>query len=54
MQGVPRFIIDRQLEHFRRADPAYSAGVEAAIQRVHTAPASAPTTAADVAPAAAE
>lgn len=49
MQGVPRFIIDRQLEHFRRADPAYAAGVEEAIKRVHTAPASAPTTAADVA-----
>ncbi len=48
MQGVPRFIIDRQLEHFRRADPAYGAGVEAAIARIHTAPASAPTTAADV------
>lgn len=53
MQGVPRFIIERQLEHFRRADPAYAAGVEAAIQRIHTAPASAPTTAADVIPAAA-
>jgi len=51
MQGVPRFIIDRQLEHFRRADPAYAAGVESAIQRIHTAPASAPTTAADVTPA---
>jgi catalase len=48
MQGVPRFIIDRQLEHFRRADPAYAAGVEDAIRRIHTAPASAPTTAADV------
>ncbi len=48
MQGVPRFIIDRQLEHFRRADPAYGAGVEAAIARIHTAPASAPTTASDV------
>jgi catalase len=48
MQGVPRFIIDRQLEHFRCADPAYGAGVEAAIARIHTAPASAPTTAADV------
>jgi catalase len=53
MQGVPREIIDRQLEHFRRADPAYADGVAAAIQRVHTAPASAPTTAADL-PAAAE
>jgi catalase len=51
MQGVPRFIVERQLEHFRRADPAYGAGVEAAIQRIHTAPASAPTMAADVAPA---
>ncbi|PWC27670.1 catalase [Teichococcus aestuarii] len=48
MQGVPRFIIDRQLEHFRRADPAYAEGVAAAIARIHTAPASAPTTAADV------
>ncbi|KAA2212546.1 catalase [Teichococcus oryzae] len=48
MQGVPRFIIDRQIEHFRRADPAYAAGVAAAIGRIHTAPASAPTTAADV------
>lgn len=51
MQGVPRFIIDRQMEHFRRADPAYAAGVEAAIGRIHTAPTSAPTTAADVVPA---
>ncbi|MFC0409982.1 catalase [Roseomonas elaeocarpi] len=54
MQGVPRFIIDRQLEHFRRADPRYAAGVEAAIARIHTAPASAPTTTADVIPQAAE
>jgi catalase len=52
MQGVPHEIIDRQLEHFRRADPAYADGVAAAIQRVHTAPASAPTTAADVSAAA--
>ncbi len=51
MQGVPRFIIDRQLEHFRKADPAYAAGVEEAIRRIHTTPASAPTTAADVGPA---
>jgi catalase len=27
MQGVPRLIIDRQLEHFRKADPAYGEGV---------------------------
>ena len=46
MQGVPRFIIDRQLEHFRRADPTWAAGVEEAIRRTHTPPASAPTTAA--------
>jgi catalase len=46
MQGVPRFIIDRQIEHFRKADPSWAAGVEDAIRRVHTPPASAPTTAA--------
>ena len=46
MQGVPRAIIDRQLEHFRRADPAYAAGVAEAIQRTHTPPASAPASAA--------
>jgi catalase len=27
MQGVPQFIIDRQLNHFARADPAYAAEV---------------------------
>lgn len=32
MQGVPQYIIDRQLEHFRRADPAYAEGVAAALQ----------------------
>ncbi|UPG73013.1 catalase [Roseomonas gilardii subsp. gilardii] len=48
MQGVPQEIVTRQLEHFRRADPAYAAGVERALNRVHTSPASAPTTAADV------
>jgi catalase len=47
MQGVPAEIIARQVEHFRRADPAYAAGVEQAVRRVHTPPASAPTTAAD-------
>lgn len=51
MQGVPRFIIERQLEHFRRADPAYAAGVSEAIERIHTAQASAPTTAANICPA---
>ncbi|RKP51038.1 catalase [Trinickia fusca] len=29
--GVPEDIVARQLEHFRRADPAYAQGVEAAI-----------------------
>ncbi|MCK8785159.1 catalase [Roseomonas sp. NAR14] len=48
MQGVPRHIVERQLGHFRRVDPAYAEGVEAAIRRVHTAPASDPRTAADV------
>jgi len=52
MQGVPRTIIDRQIEHFRRADPAYAAGVEAALRETHTTPASDPRTAADVADAA--
>ena len=31
MQGVPREIIDRQLVHFSKADPAYGAGVHAAL-----------------------
>ena len=31
MQGVPQDIIDRQLEHFKKADPAYYAGVNAAL-----------------------
>lgn len=46
MQGVPRAIIDRQIAHFRRADPSWADGVEEAIRRTHTPPASAPTTAA--------
>ncbi len=46
MQGVPAEIVARQVEHFRRADPAYGAGVEAALRRTHTPAASAPTTAA--------
>jgi catalase len=32
MQGVPQEIINRQLEHFDKADPAYGAGVRAALQ----------------------
>ena len=31
MQGVPRVIIDRPLEHFRKADPAYAEGVAKAL-----------------------
>jgi catalase len=31
MSGVPQFIIDRQLAHFDKADPAYGAGVRAAL-----------------------
>jgi len=54
MQGVPAEIVERQLAHFHRADPAYAVGVRAALASVHTAPASAPTTAADVPGVAAE
>ena len=32
MQGVPVYIIERQLVHFDKADPAYGAGVRAALQ----------------------
>lgn len=31
MQGVPQFIIDRQLAHFDKADPGYGASVRAAL-----------------------
>ena len=33
MQGVPQFIVDRQLAHFTKADPAYGEGVRAALAR---------------------
>ncbi|HEV3105685.1 MAG TPA: catalase [Trinickia sp.] len=33
IHGVPEEIVARQLEHFRRADPAYAEGVSAAIER---------------------
>ena len=33
MQGVPQFIVDRQLAHFDKCDPAYGAGVRAALSR---------------------
>src|SRR5690606_2023597 len=32
MQGVPREIVDRQLGHFHKADPAYAAGVARALR----------------------
>lgn len=32
MQGVPTHIIERQLAHFDKADPAYGAGVRAALE----------------------
>jgi catalase len=32
MQGVPQFIIDRQLVHFSKADPAYGIGVAKALK----------------------
>lgn len=35
MQGVPQHIIDRQLAHFEKADPAYCAGVKAALDAMN-------------------
>jgi catalase len=37
IDGVPEDIVARQLEHFRRADPAYAEGVAAAIHRIKAA-----------------
>lgn len=37
IDGVPHEIVTRQLEHFNRADPAYGAGVAAAIERLRAA-----------------
>jgi catalase len=33
MHGVPQFIMDRQLEHFDKADPKYGAGVRQMLQK---------------------
>lgn len=33
MEGVPTEIIDRQIGHFRKADPAYGAGVARRLGR---------------------
>ncbi|HEX3982759.1 MAG TPA: catalase, partial [Acidisoma sp.] len=46
MLGVPRTIIDRQIEHFRQADASWAEGVEEAIRRTPPQESSAPTTAA--------
>jgi catalase len=34
MQGVPEFIIDRQIGHFNKVDPAYGTGVKLALARM--------------------
>ena len=47
MQGVPREIIDRQLEHFRRVDPAYAGGVATAVARTQQPPNSDPMSASE-------
>jgi len=31
MHGVPKEIVERQLKHFAKADPAYAAGVKKAL-----------------------
>ncbi len=46
MHGVPREIVERQLAHFTRADPAYGAGVARALATLPVTDNSAPTTAA--------
>ena len=35
MPAPSQHIVDRQLEHFSRVDPAYKAGVAAALARTH-------------------
>ncbi|MBN8902462.1 MAG: catalase, partial [Rhodospirillales bacterium] len=45
MQGVPAEIVERQIAHFTKADPAYGAGVRAAIGTVATPPNTDPRTA---------
>ena len=36
MQGVPEEIIERQLVHFKKADPAYEEGVRKALEKLST------------------
>ncbi|MBN8929217.1 MAG: catalase [Rhodospirillales bacterium 69-11] len=45
MQGVPAEIVERQIAHFTKADPAYGAGVRAAVGSVATPPNTDPRTA---------
>ncbi|HEX4767267.1 MAG TPA: catalase [Lichenihabitans sp.] len=47
MQGVPQETVDRQVAHFNRVDPAYGAGVEAALARLKLPPNSDPVSASD-------
>jgi len=35
MQGVPQHIVDRQVAEFNKVDPAYGAGVLAAVRKTH-------------------
>ncbi len=35
MEGVPQRIIEKQLGHFTKADPAYADGVRAALRRLY-------------------
>ena len=34
MQGVPEHIVQRQIDHFSKADPAYGKGVAAAVEKL--------------------
>ncbi|WP_158742531.1 catalase [Acidisphaera sp. L21] len=47
MQGVPQFIVDRQLGHFAKVDPAYAAGVSAALAKAALPANSDPVSASD-------
>ncbi len=47
MQGVPQEIVERQVMHFNRVDPAYGAGVKAALARLKLPPNSDPVSASD-------
>ncbi|MDR3538343.1 MAG: catalase-related domain-containing protein, partial [Acetobacteraceae bacterium] len=45
MQGVPQEIVERQIAHFSKCDPAYGEGVRAAVGKQHTPPNTDPRTA---------